>query len=69
MTMTERKMSATEYKWSQKVGREDARESCPICRSHMREMLRAEESHSVFIWLECTKTGCAGRKLSQYSLL
>jgi hypothetical protein len=69
MTMTEHSMSATEYKWSQKVAEKRAAEICPLCRSRMKEMLRAEENHSVFIWFECTRVGCAGRKLNQYSLV
>ena len=41
-------------------------EACPQCGSRMREMLRAQEKSSVFVWYECALAKCAGRILKQY---
>lgn len=63
-------MTATEHKWAEKVEPNATTvERCPYCGGAMREMLRAEESHSVFIWYECSANDCPGRKLKQYSLV
>jgi hypothetical protein len=61
-------MTTAEKKWIEKTERDSSVEQCPICGNEMKELLRAEESKSVFIWFECSKADCPGRWLKQYTL-
>jgi len=37
--------------------------ACPDCGEQMKEVQRQEETHSVFVWYECTVNDCDGQWL------
>ena len=39
---------------------------CPECGSRMKEIERATESGSIFIWYECENANCDGQWLQKY---
>lgn len=44
-----------------------AKRPCPQCGQKMRETDRVNENGFVFVWYECTGTGCDGQWLQRFT--
>ena len=50
-----------------KCRRRDTEVPCPRCKSHMQEVMRAQEDRATYVWYQCPAGSCDYKLLVQYA--